>query len=99
MRISDWSSDVCSSDLLSLTFAGVEADALLAMLPGFALATGSACSGGASGSSPTLQALGLDREAIAATVRMGFGRDTTRDDVVRATSAIADAVGELRGVH
>src|SRR3546814_2797990 len=28
---------------LSLTFAGVEADALLAMLPGFALATGSAC--------------------------------------------------------
>ena len=84
---------------LSLTFAGVEADALLAMLPGFALATGSACSGGAPGSSPTLQALGLDREAIAATVRMGFGRDTSRDEVVRATSAIADAVAQLRGLR
>ncbi len=84
---------------LSLTFAGVEAEALLAMLPGFALATGSACSGGAAGSSPTLQALGLDPEAIAATVRMGFGRDTTRDDVVKATRAIADAVGQLRGVR
>lgn len=84
---------------LSLTFAGVEADALLAMLPGFALATGSACSGGAPGSSPTLQALGLDPEAIAATVRMGFGRDTSRDDVVTATSAIADAVRQLRGVR
>ncbi|MGY4395379.1 cysteine desulfurase [Sphingomonas sp. UYAg733] len=81
---------------LSLTFAGIEADELLAMLPGLALSTGSACSGGAPGSSPTLQALGLDPNAIAATVRMGFARDTVREDVVQATSAIVDAVAKLR---
>lgn len=81
---------------LSLTFAGIEADALLAILPGLALATGSACSGGAVGASPTLEALGLDRAAIAGTIRMGFGRDTTRADVVCATSAIAGAVVRLR---
>jgi cysteine desulfurase len=84
---------------LSLTFAGVEADMLLAMLPGFALATGSACSGGAPGSSPTLQAIGLDPAAIAATVRIGFGRDTTREEVVQAAGEISNAVQRLRGVR
>jgi cysteine desulfurase len=84
---------------LSLTFAGIEAEALLARLPGLALSTGSACSGGAPGSSPTLQALGLDQDAIASTIRMGFGRDTAREDVVQAASAIADAVIQLRNVH
>jgi cysteine desulfurase len=83
---------------LSLTFAAVEADALMAMLPGYALATGSACSGAAPGSSPTLQAIGLDPAAIAATVRIGFGRDTTREEVVQAAGAISDAVRRLRGM-
>lgn len=81
---------------LSLTFASVQADALLDMLPGFALATGSACSGGSQGSSPTLQAVGLSQDAIASTVRMGFARDTSQEDVVRAASAIAEAVTQLR---
>lgn len=83
---------------LSVTFAAVEAEALLAMLPGFALSTGSACSGGAPGSSPTLQAIGLDRCAIAATIRIGFGRDTTREQAVEAAQAISVAVERLREV-
>lgn len=81
---------------LSLTFAQVQADALIAALPGVALASGSACSGGAIGSSPTLRAIGLDDDAVASTVRVGFGRTTTEAEVVRASCAIADAVRRLR---
>lgn len=83
---------------LSVTFADVHADELIAAVPGIALASGSACSGGAIGSSPTLRAIGLDEDAIASTVRLGFGRTTTQDEVVRAGGAIVDAVRRIRAM-
>ena len=71
----------------SITFPGIEADALLARLPAVALSTGSACDAGTVEPSPTLLALGLSRNDARATVRIGLGRFTS------AAEAFTAAVG------
>ena len=65
----------------SLTFPGIEADALLARLPSLALSTGSACDAGTVEPSPTLLAIGLSRDDARATVRVGLGRFTTPEQI------------------
>ncbi len=79
----------------SLTFPGIEAEALLAHLPGLALSTGSACSAGALEPSPVLTALGLDREAAFATVRIGLGKGARREEIEVAAAHIAAAFERL----
>ena len=73
----------------SLTFPGLEADALLARLPALALSTGSACDAGTIEPSSTLLALGMPRDDARATVRVGLGRFTTQEEVEQAGKALA----------
>ena len=61
----------------SLTFPGVEADALLLNVPTLALSTGSACNSGAIEPSHVLQTIGLPRDLAYSTIRVGLGRFTT----------------------
>ena len=82
---------------LNIRFSGIVADELLAMLPQLGLSTGSACSSGAIAPSAVLSAMGLDDEAIRGSVRIGFGRPTTPQEVVDAAAAIGAAVERLRG--
>lgn len=65
----------------SLTFPGIEADALLARLPNICLSTGSACDAGTIEPSATLLALGLTRDDARATIRVGIGRATTYSEL------------------
>jgi len=65
----------------SLTFPGLEADALLARLPTLALSTGSACDAGTIEPSTTLIAIGLSRDDARATVRVGLGRFNTASEL------------------
>jgi len=80
----------------SLTFADVEADALLLNLPDVALSTGSACTSGTIEPSHVLQAIGLSREAAYRTVRIGLGRYNTMQEIEYAANRIAEVVHELR---
>jgi len=80
---------------ISLTFPGLEADALLARLPTLALSTGSACDAGTVEPSATLLALGLSRENARATVRVGAGRFTTREELQHAASLLVVQVRNL----
>ena len=80
----------------SLTFPGIEAHALLANLPNLALSTGSACTSGAPEPSHVLQALGLMRDDASATIRVGLGRFTTRDEITGSIHEIAEAYAQLR---
>jgi len=75
----------------SLTFPAVEADALIANLPGVALSTGSACTSGTIEPSHVLTAIGLSREAADATVRIGLGRFTTSEEIAAAARMIPEA--------
>ena len=84
---------------LSIAFEGVDAEILLESLPELALATGSACSGGALKESETLKAIGLPRSLAEGTVRIGFGRTTTDDEVRTAATLIRERVELLRGAR
>lgn len=74
----------------SLVFPGVDADALLLNMPSLMLGTGSACTSGAIEPSHVLQAIGLDREAAYATIRVSLGRFTNEEDIYSAVAAIVD---------
>lgn len=79
----------------SLTFPGIEADALLARLPTLALSTGSACDAGTVEPSPTLLAIGLSRDDARATVRVGLGRFTTSQEAAQAATGLSRQVIKL----
>lgn len=72
----------------SLTFPGMDADALLLNLPGVMMGTGSACSSGALEPSHVLLAMGLNRAEASATVRASLGRFTTAEQIEQATLMI-----------
>ena len=81
---------------LSIAFSDIDAEALLASMPELALATGSACNAGSLKQSETLRALGLSDDLADGTVRMGFGRTTTLDEVQFAAALLCDRVRSLR---
>ena len=81
---------------LSIAFEGVDAEILLATLPGLALATGSACNAGSLKESTTLKAIGLSESLAGGTIRIGFGRTTTQDEVRTAAKLLRDQVKMLR---
>ena len=84
---------------LSIAFDGVDAEVLLESLPELALATGSACSGGALKESETLKAIGLPRSLADGTVRIGFGRTTTVGEATTAAALIRERVELLRSAR
>jgi cysteine desulfurase len=79
----------------SLSFPGVDADALLLNLPDVMMGTGSACTSGAIEPSHVLQAMGLTRADAFSTVRASLGRFTNADEVRLAADAIIDAWNRL----
>lgn len=72
----------------SLTFPNIEADVLILNLPELALSTGSACTSGTLEPSHVLTAIGLSREEADATIRIGLGRFTTREEIETAAQLI-----------
>lgn len=82
----------------SLYFAGVEAEALIANMPGIAISTGSACASGALEPSHVLTAIGLSRADAYGTLRVGLGRFTMEMELEYAISQLRQAVGVVRGL-
>jgi len=76
----------------SLTFPGIDADALLLNLPDVMMGTGSACTSGAIEPSHVLQAIGLSRVYASSTIRASLGRNTTEKEIQIASTLIAEAV-------
>ncbi len=76
---------------LSLTFPGIEAETLLARVRDrIAISAGSACASAERSPSPVLEAIGLDREAALASVRIGLGRGTDETAIDRAVQAFSE---------
>ena len=80
----------------SLTFEGVDADALIARLPDLDLSAASACHSGTPEPSHVLRVIGLGSDQAYGTLRIALGRDTTRTGVEHAAHRIADGVSALR---
>jgi cysteine desulfurase len=84
---------------LNLSFAGVEAGALLARLQGVALSSGSACASGRGEPSHVLRALGLPDPLCRAAVRFGLGRSNTAEEIDRAAAELILRVREARAAR
>jgi len=79
----------------SITFPGLDADALVANLPELQLSTASACHGGGPEPSHVLRAMGLTRKDAYATVRLGLGIGLSAADVDYAAARITAAASRL----
>lgn len=80
---------------LSIAFPGVDADALLGLIPDIAVSLGSACTSAAPEPSHVLVALGIPYEIANSSLRIGFGHPTSEDDALYAAGRIGSAVREL----
>ena len=83
----------------SLTFDGIDGDALIARLPNLDLSTASACHSGTPEPSHVLRAIGLNDTNAYSTIRIAFGRTTTRNEVEYAVHQICDAAEVLRSLE
>lgn len=79
----------------SLTFPGIDTEALIANVPELALSVGSACNSGALEPSYVLTALGMSREEAYQTLRVGIGRFTQEKDIRVAATALYNAVERI----
>jgi cysteine desulfurase len=81
---------------LNLSFELDDIEAAMAELDDLALSTGSACSSATPGPSHVLLALGLEASQAHNSLRIGFGRFTSQDDVEQAARRISHVVSGLR---
>lgn len=81
---------------LNVSFPGVEAEDLMMEVKDVAVSSGSACSSAAIEPSHVLRALGLSDELARSSLRISFGRFTTREEIDRAVERLADAAIRLR---
>ncbi len=81
---------------VNVTVPGVPAEHLIAALPDLAISSGAACASGSAQPSHVLRALGLGEREAASSLRIGFGRFTSEDELDYAADRIIEAVGRLR---
>ena len=78
---------------LNILFPGIDADSLLTALHGqVSASTGSACNAGLIEPSYVLSAIGLNNDQVKSSIRFGFGRYTTIQDLSFAAESIVDKV-------
>lgn len=76
---------------LSLTFPGIDADALILNATEIMIGTGSACTSGAIEPSHVLTALGKSRENASSTIRISLGRFNLKSEIPIITKTIKQA--------
>ena len=81
---------------LNMSFNHVESESLLMALNDVALSSGSACTSATLEPSYVLKALGSADEAAHSSVRFGFGRFNTEEEVDYVVRRVVEAVGKLR---
>jgi cysteine desulfurase len=81
---------------LNLSFGNVDGEALLLAMGDLAVSSGAACTSTDTGPSHVLLALGLDEDDARSSLRFGFGRFNTAEEVEFATNRVVAAVKDLR---
>ncbi|KAL5232842.1 hypothetical protein ACI65C_000252 [Semiaphis heraclei] len=81
---------------LNLSFAFVEGESLLMALKDIALSSGSACTSASLEPSYVLRAIGADEDLAHSSIRFGFGRFTTVDEVEYTAEKCIKHVQRLR---
>lgn len=79
----------------NITFPPMDPERLRLGLRPVAISAGSACASHSHAYSPVLEAMGVNRQEAARTFRISMGRQTTKEEVDYASSAIVEAVHSL----
>lgn len=81
---------------LNVRRAGVDSARLISDLRDIAFSSGSACASGSGRPSHVLKAIGLSDAEARSSIRLGFGRYTTEEEIDRAATMILDAAARQR---
>ena len=81
---------------LNLSRPGLDAARLLSDCRDIAFSLGSACASGSGRPSHVLRALGLDASSVRGSIRLGFGRYTSEEELVLACSRLNEAAHAQR---
>ncbi len=84
---------------LNVSFAGVEAEALMMSMREVACSSGSACTSATLEPSHVLRALGVAPETAHTSLRFGVGRTTTTDEIDAVIDRLAVQVPRLRALN
>jgi cysteine desulfurase len=81
---------------INLSFSCIEGESMIGAITDLAVSSGSACTSASLEPSYVLRALGLDEELAHTSIRFGFGRFTTEQEVDHAIVCMKKAVERLR---
>lgn len=81
---------------INVSFAGVEGESLIMGIKELALSSGSACTSASLEPSYVLRAIGVEEDMAHTSLRIGFGRFTTKEEIEFAADLIEDKVTKLR---
>jgi len=85
---------------LNISFTGVENKALVKNLqPDIAVSAGSACTTGKVEASHVLQSITDNEDRWHSSIRLGLGKDNTREEIEYATDEVITAVNRLRKLN
>ena len=88
------SADVRYKGNLNLRLPGLDVGRLMADVRQVCFSAGSACASGSGRPSHVLAAIGLSAEEAKGSIRLGFGRYTSMDDLERAVGLVMDAAAQ-----
>ena len=92
------SAEYGAPNIINLSFAGIDAEALLMELDDIAVSTGSACSSTEAEPSHVLKAMGVDPLLMHGSIRFSLGRYTTLEEIVYAARRVVTGVQRLRAL-
>lgn len=81
---------------LNISFAGVEGESLIMAIKDMAVSSGSACTSASLEPSYVLRAIGVEEDLAHTSLRIGFGRFTSEQEVDFAIELISRQVTRLR---
>lgn len=81
---------------VNLSFSCIEGESMIGAIKDIAVSSGSACTSASLEASYVLKALGVDEELAHTSIRFGFGRFTTKEEVDYAIEIVTKAVEKLR---
>jgi cysteine desulfurase len=83
---------------LNIAFLEVEANQLINFLPETAISTGSACTSGNIEKSHVLTALKIENSIIDSSIRISFGENTKKTDLIKTAKLISSAIKKIKNL-
>jgi cysteine desulfurase len=81
---------------INLSFAYIEGESMIMAIKDIAVSSGSACTSASLEPSYVLRALGVEEEMAHTSIRFGFGRFTTDEEIDFAINLICNSIDKLR---